>query len=127
LKFKLSTLFIINAAFALLGALGLLFMPDQLMASYGSTLTESGIFLSQIMGTILLGIAVISYLAKDIKDKIALNALLTGFIIAHAGGFIISLLAASSGVLNQMAAVDIFIHGVFAAGFGYFLFQTQKS
>lgn len=97
-----------------------------MMASYGPTLTDSGRFLAQIMGTMLLGIAVISYLAKDIKDKLALNALITGFIIAHAGAFIITLLATSSGLLNQIAAVDILIHGVLAAGFGYFLFQTQK-
>lgn len=96
-----------------------------MLAEYGTSVNDTGKFLAQILGIVVLGIAAISYLAKDVKDKTALKAILVGFVIAHVGSAIFTLTATLSGLLNQMGWADGVIHGLLAAGFGYYL-TTKK-
>lgn len=100
-------------------------MSDSMMANYGVTLNESGKFLTQVVGITILGIATISYMARDVKDSKALKAILSGFIIAHVGTLLFAIDAIGSGVINQMGWVDVLIHGALAAGFGYFLAKNK--
>lgn len=121
---KLSILFIANAIFAAFGAFSLLVAPEQTFSAYGATLDKSGIFVAHILGATVLGMAVISYLFRNIKDKAALKPILLAFIITHAGSTIFALSAATTGLFNQMVWVDVIAHAAFAAGFGYHL--TKK-
>ena len=118
---QLSILFIANAIFASFGAFSLLLAPTQIFSSYGATLNPSGIFVAHILGITILAIAVMSFLAKDIKDKTALTAVLIAFIIAHIGSAVFALMAAITGFFNQMVWGDVIIHTAFAVGFGYYL------
>jgi len=122
---KLSTLFAVNAVFALIGGLGLLFMPQQIMANYGTNLNEGGKLVTQLFSTVLFGIAIISWLFRNVKDKSAQVAVLWGFVVAHGASFIIAFASVLSGALNQMGWIDIILHGTFAAGFGYYLQKAK--
>jgi len=118
---KLKTVFIINAAFAAFGGLSLLLAPEQTFSSYGATLNPGGVFVAHILGVTVLGVSVISYMFRNVRDKHALKPVLIGFIIAHAGSAVFAFLAAVTGLFNQMVWFDVIAHGVLAAGFGYYL------
>lgn len=120
---KLSILFLLNAIFAAMGAAVLILMPAQTMASYGASLNEGGVFLAHIMGVTILGIAVLSYLVRNVKDGEIVRPVLMSFVIAHGGSFLFALMAMTGGVLNQMTWFDVIAHGAFAAGFGYYLLR----
>lgn len=119
---KLSTIFILNALFALLGGVGLLLIPNQLMVPYGAPLDKGGVFMAQILGTVLLGIAAISWNSRNLKDREALNVILLGFIIAHVGSGLLGLHAGFTGRLGSMIWGDVAAHGLLGFAFAYYRF-----
>lgn len=120
---KLSTLFVANSVFALIGSLSLLLAPLLTFESYGSSLNPDGMFVAHILGVTVLGVAVLSYAAKNITDRTALNWIMVSFIIAHVGSAILATAAAANGLFNSMIWVDVIAHGAFALGFGYYLIK----
>ena len=94
---------------------------DAAFSSYGATLNPGGVFVAHILGVTVLGVGVISYMFRNVKEKHALKPVLIGFIIAHVGSAIFAFLAAVTGLFNPMVWVDVAAHGVLAAGFGYYL------
>lgn len=122
----LKKLFIANAIFATVGGLGLLFSADQLMTPYGLPLNEGGIFLSRLMGGMLLGVALISWLGRTLKDKESIKILSLGFIVIHGISAVIGILYSLNGAIAPMIWVDIVIHGAFALLFYQSGFQKNK-
>lgn len=121
---KLSYVFIANAVFALIGSLSLLVAPEQTFSSYGAALDQSGVFIAHMLGVVVLGIGIISYLFRKIKERSALRPVLIGFTVTHVGSTIFAFWAATAGLFNQMVWGDVIIHGALAVGFGYYL--TKK-
>jgi len=78
---KLSVLMILNAIFALLGGLGLVLMLVKLMAPYGVFLDKGGMFIAQILGMVLLGLSVMFFLARNVKDDQDKKALVAGALL----------------------------------------------
>jgi hypothetical protein len=125
--FNLKTLFVINAVFALIGGLGELLTPQQLVGSFVPSLDAGGEFIARNMGAFQLGTAVISFLARNIQDRAALKAILTGFLVIHTGITLVAIQhGMPRGLMSAETTVDIVIHGLLAVGFGYFLFAKRK-
>jgi hypothetical protein len=72
---NLKTPFVINAVFALMGGLGELLTPQQLVGSFVPSLDAGGEFIARNTGAFQLGTAVISFLARNIQDRAALKAI----------------------------------------------------
>lgn len=123
---NLSLVMLINGIFALVGAVGLLAMPDGMMRSYGASLSLGGIFISQILGVILLGIGGISIMLRNTKDKDTRKTLVMAFLLVHVGSAGLAFQALNTGVLNSMVWFDIIVHGLLAVAFGYFLLGKKE-
>jgi hypothetical protein len=123
---KLSYLFIANALFIGLSGLGMLLMPVQLLESYGAMVDANSQALAQLIGILALGMAITSWLARNLKEKDALVAILSGFAVSHLGAAVLAYLAMSQGVWNTMTWFDIAAHLVLGGGFAYYLYNRMK-
>lgn len=110
----------INAVFATFGGLGLTLVPAQMVTPYGFSLTPGGILMSQFLGVVLLGITVISWDLRNVKEGNVRDVVLSGFIVVHVGSTIVPIMAIQSGLMNSMGWIDVAAHGLLAAGFGYY-------
>jgi hypothetical protein len=124
--FNLKTLFVINAAFALIGGLGEALIPQQFVGSFVSSLDASSAFIAQNMGVFQTGTAIISFTARNVQDKAALKAILAGFVVIHAGITLVALNGMAKGVMSSEGIADLVIHGLLAVGFGYFLVRRSR-
>ena len=122
---NLSTLLVVNAVFALLGGLSQLLAPQEWVRNFIPSIDVGGAFIAQFMGIVVLGMAAISFLSRNVKDKTALNAILIGIIIMHAGSLFLAIYGMNAGLMSQEAYADIVIHGLSAIIFTYFLFQKE--
>lgn len=90
---KLNLLFVINAILAGLFGLGLIFAPAFVMDIYGVELPPAGLILGQMLGSCLVGIAILSWLARGMEDFGIRRNLALVFFLGYLINFVISLLA----------------------------------
>lgn len=124
---NLSKVFLANSVFALLGGLGLVFASKQLMEPYGISVDFGVVFVSQLMGSILLGIAVISYLASKLKDQESLRAISLGSLVAHAGSAVVGIYYYNDGSISSLIWIDVVLHLLFALAFWYYGIRKNYS
>ncbi len=118
---NLKNAFLLNCLFAGIFGLAFLIVPAQLMAQYGIHLIpKAGIFVARLLGTSLIGIALVSWFASaratgDLRANMALT-----FFIVDALAFIVSLLAMVDCVMNQLGWLVVIIYLGMGLAFGYF-------
>jgi len=125
--FTPSTLLVVNAVLTLLGGLSQLFIPEQWVGNFIPSIDAGGAFVAQFMGIVVIGMAAISFLSRNVKDQTALNAILIGFIITHAGSLFLVIYGMNAGLMSQEGFADIVVHGFFATSFTYFLFKKKTN
>lgn len=123
---KLSYFFIANALLAVVGGLGLLVMPEQLMSSQGTSLNAGGVYIARIMGMLLLGMALVSWQVRNLKDGDLLKPLLSAFALVHLGIVVLNIWALNSNLVNSTGWGDIVLHGALGSGFLYYLLNPKK-
>lgn len=74
---KMRTLFVINAVIQLIFGLGFMFAPTVLLGLFGTRTDAIGITLSHVAGGVILSLAIISWLGKDVEGP-AQNAIAWG-------------------------------------------------
>lgn len=112
----------IAAVLAFLFGLAFLLVPVQTMTMYGVTLDVSGQFLARYLGSAFLGVAVLTWLAKDSEDSKALRAVLLGDFVLSLTGLVVGVFDATTGIGNSLVWSTAVIYLFLAAGFGYFYF-----
>ena len=123
---KLNLLFAVNAILAGLFGLGLIFAPAFITGFYDVDLTPAGTVLGQMLGSCLVGIAILSWLARGLDDFAFRRNLALVFFLGYLINFVISLLAQLNEVLNATAWVNVGGYGILALAFGYFVL-TRKN
>lgn len=123
---KLNLLFAVNAILAGLFGLGLIFAPAFITGFYGVELTPAGQVLAQMLGSCLVGIALLSWLGRGLDDFSIRRNLSLIFFLGYLINFVISLLARFNAVLNAAAWVNVAVYGILALAFGYF-YLTRKN
>jgi hypothetical protein len=125
---NLKVLFIINAVLALLFGLAFVLIPGDTLAQYGVKLMpKAGIYAARLFGATLLGIAVISWFAQSLGTSEIRSAIILGFFVVDAVGFIVSLLAQVDGVVNNLGWTTVAIYLLLGVGFGYFRFMKADA
>jgi hypothetical protein len=119
---KLGTFMAIAAVIALVYGLAFILVPAQTLELYGTTLDESGLWVARYLGSAFIGIAVISWLARNAAQNGAMRAIILGFIVLNITGLIVAVLDALSGTGNNLIWLNVVIYLVFALGFSYFQF-----
>ena len=121
---KLNVFMAIAAVVAFLFGLSFLLMPVQTMSMYGVTLDASGEYLGRYLGSAFLGVAVLTWLARNAADNEALRAIIRGTFVLCLTGFIVALGDVFLGVGNALVWSTVAIYLLLALGYGYFL--TKK-
>jgi hypothetical protein len=105
--------------------LGLLFIPIQLMATFGVTLDSNGTMMARILGAALTAYGMTFWLNRNlpVSDKAWHNLLLTNFIY-NIVVIPIVLMALLDGVTNARGWMPFGQHIFLAATFGYFTFRN---
>ena len=119
----LQRLLAIAAIVAFLFGLSFILIPVQTMAMYGVTLDISGQFLGRYLGSAFLGVAVLTWFARNSKEGEAFRAILLGDFVLALTGFVVALFDAFTGIGNALVWSTVVIYLLLGAGFGYFYFK----
>ncbi len=119
---KLGTFMAIAAVIAFVFGLAFILVPVQTMAMYGVTLDESGLWLGRFLGSAFIGIAVVSWFARNAAQNGALRAIVLGFFVLSITGLIVAVLDGLYGSGNNLVWSTVVIYLFLTLGFGYFQF-----
>jgi hypothetical protein len=124
---KLNDFLILATVVAAIFGLAFLLAPSQLVALYGVVLTPATEVISRIAGSVILGFAVVFWVARNGGGAEALKAVMLGGFVANVLDSGILLDATIAGLINGLGWLQVLINGALAIGFGYFVFGKGKS
>lgn len=120
---RLKHLFIVHAAAALFFGVVLVLIPKSFLSLYDISLTTPGAeYIARIFGAALLIYTFVGWFARDAEDSVARRAIVLGFFLTEVLGFILSLIAQLSGVMNALGWMLVGVYFVLMLGYGYFYF-----
>ena len=109
---NLKTVFIAPAVVEVIFGFGFLLAPGTLLGFLGTSTDATGLVLSRIAGAVILSLAIISWLARDVPTGSLRDAMVWSFTLAHTGAGIVVALAVWAGTFNWLgwpaSALDAF-------------------
>lgn len=124
MKFK--TLMIIKAIVCLALGVPILLMPDFVYSVFGVSLGPGGAIAAREYGAALIGTLMITWFARNAQVSDARWAIALGYCVYDAIGFVASLAATLTGVMNPLGWSVVVIYLFFALGFGYFTVKSPQ-
>jgi hypothetical protein len=126
---KLKHLFIVHSVVALIFGAGFVLAPQALASVYGVTLADpDAIYVARLFGAALLAYCFVAFLARDAQDSVARRAIVLGFCLSGAVGFIVTLVGQLTGVMNAFGWSAVLIYLVIlTVGYGYFYIKNQDT
>ena len=119
---KLSTFMAIASVLALVFGLAFILVPAQTMALYGGTLDAVGQWIGRYLGSAFLGVAVLTWFARNAPEGGALRAIVLGNFVLSATGLVVAVLDGLYGSGNALVWSTVAIYLFLTLGFGYFQF-----
>ena len=119
---KLRNLYLLNTVFCLVFALGLLLMPQVMLALFGMNDGAEARTLCQLIAVELTVGGLITLFARDVTDPSARSAIHYGNMIAGVIGLVVGLNGTLTGVFGWFGWVIVLVYLVVAVGFAYFQF-----
>jgi len=123
---KLNIIMMLNAIVAGVYGIAFVLVPAQVLSLYGISGGDSVEFMSQLFGAVLIGIGLLTWLARNAAASVASDAIVLASFIAFVVGFIVAVMGALAGFMNQLSWLTVGIFLFFSAAFGYFCI-TDKS
>ncbi|MEJ6022798.1 hypothetical protein [Ramlibacter sp. PS4R-6] len=120
---KREQFFAISGVIGALFGLGFLLLPDLSLRNYGVPTDPFNLMQARYFGSALLAVGLITFLARETQDAVAVRALLLGNLVGDAAGGIVTLMAL--GMMNAMAWSSVVIYALFAGASAYYLFATK--
>ena len=121
-----STFMSIAAIVAAVFGVAFILVPAGLMSAYGITLDAAGQWVGRYLGSAFIGVAVLTWLARDVEKGEALRAILLGDFILSATGLVVGTLDAIYGPGNALLWSTVVIYLFLTVGFGYFQFVKSE-
>ncbi len=115
----------VSAVILALFGLGMVLMPENMAKNFGLEINDLSRVLFRDLGTTLLGVAAINWLARDVRDFGALRAVLLGNFILQVLGTIVNIADIGQGYMGSSGWFGVILHAVLAGGFGYFYSQLS--
>lgn len=114
-------LFTIHSIIALSNGAVIILFPVQYFSIFGITmLSEGTIFVARVLGAALLTYGLVAGLARNAGPSEARRAILLGYAVPIAVGFVIVLHAQLTGVMNLLGWSLVALYGLMALGYSYF-------
>ena len=123
---NLKNLMMIKAAVCLVLGVPILLVPDFFYGLFGTTLAVGGAFAAREYGASLMGNLLLTWFARNAVESDARRAIALALCVYDAIGFVITLIAVISGLLNPLGWLAVVIYLFFALGFGYFLVYSPR-
>lgn len=123
---KFSTMMVIKAVVCLLLGVPIVLVPAFMYSIFGLSLDSGGAFAAREYGAAMIGILLITWFARNVPESPARWAIALGLCVYDAIGFVISLVAALTGVLNPLGWSVVLLYLLLALGFGYFLVRSPQ-
>jgi len=124
MKFK--TLMIIKAVVCISLGLPIFLMPKFFYGIFGMDLTPAGIFVAQEYGASLIGIMLLTWIARNAHESDARRGIIWALCVYDAIGFVATLVFALSGVPNALIWLPVILYLFLAIAYGYFLVKPPK-
>lgn len=119
---KLTSFFILHGVMAVGYALAFFVTPGPLIAYYGIAPSVEGIFMSRFFGIGLLGIGLITCLARNAAETEAGRSIVLALVITYGIGVILALSGTLFGPFNALGWIATGLNLLLGLGFGYFQF-----
>ena len=114
---KMRTLFIVNAVVQFCFGIGFMFAPAVLLGLFGTHTDSTGTTLAHVAGGVILSLAIISWLGKDLEGSAQAAVAWGGVFFAHLQAGIYTLLAILNGTFNALAWSAVIMDVFFVAAF----------
>jgi hypothetical protein len=124
---KLKALLLISAVLGMILGIGFFFAPATVMSTFGVSAGEAHQHTARNFGSAVIGLAVISWVARDARDSIARRAIVLGLFMYFIFGSISIISFQLQGNSNVYGWFIIVLHVLLALGFGYHLIINRSS
>lgn len=124
---KLKTFLGISAVILGLFGLSMTLNSANMAKGFGLDLDDLGRVLFRDLGTTLIGVALINWLARGVKDVQALKVILAGNLVMQTLGVVVNIANITQGYIGSSAWGGVMLHAVLASGFGYYYMQQGKN
>ena len=114
-------LMIIKALVSLIFGVLMLAIPNMLLAIFGVSLGDGGMFTAREYGAALFGNTCLCWIARDATESIPTKAIVIALFVYDLIGFVMTTITVISGILNPLGWLVVLVYLFFTLGFGYFL------
>ena len=105
---------------------GFVVASGPLLAIYGITLDKAGTLVAQLFGAALISLATVNWLARNVTDAGARQAVVLGNLAGDIVGFVVILLGQLAGISNALGWSNVAIYLLLALGFAYVQFREPR-
>ena len=119
---KLRTILTLNGIVASAYGISFLLVPSTVLSIYGVTQGPAEQLMGQFFGVALIGIGLLTWLAKEVTEVSTQRAMILALLISNLAGVIVSVLGTLSDVMSAVGWSAVAIYVVFSLGYGYFQF-----
>jgi hypothetical protein len=123
---KLKTFLGVSAVVLGLFGISMVLNTNNMAKGFGLELNDLGRVLFRDLGTTLIGVATINWLARGVKDVGTLKAILAGNLVMQGLGVIANVANIVQGYIGSSAWGGVMLHAVLATGFAYYYLQLNK-
>ena len=116
----------IAAVVAALFGLAFILVPAQLMSFYGVTLDASGQWVGRYLGSAFIGIAALTWQARNAPAGEALRAVVLGDLAVSVTGLVVAVFDRIYGTGNALVWSTVVLYAFLTVGFGYFQFVKPQ-
>jgi hypothetical protein len=121
-------LFTLHGVIAIVNGVIIVVVPVLYMSIFGITIeSPDAIFISRLLGAALLAYGFVAWLARDAGPSDARQAIVLGFFISIAIGFVITLVAQLTGVMNTLGWALVALYFLMGLDYGFFYFVKKDS
>jgi hypothetical protein len=122
---KLKSFFVISALIGIVLGLGFFFAPEKVMSTFGVSANEAHQHTSRNFGSAVIGLAVISWMARDMEDSIARRSIVLGLFLYFVFASISITSFQLQGSVDTSGWFFVGLHVLLALGFGYHLITNR--
>jgi hypothetical protein len=106
--------------------IGFVLIPVKLGSIFGVELDPGGAYMAQLYGTVFIFGSILLWLTKNVSaTEKPIQAIIIAVVMSNVIGFIVSLIATLSGVLNALGWFIVAVWLIFCIGFAWFLFHRK--
>ena len=123
---KLGTLMTFKSSVCILTGIIFLFFPGQWLWLLRVDLDLNGTFLARLFGATFILIGLFLWMTRKVGDLTTRRAVTFSVFVGDMLGFVVTLIAQLSGIVNPFGWAMVMVYLLLALGFGYFQFAKPE-